>query len=264
MGFDDNHPCVFVLSTGRTGTETLAALSSLAQNVLAYHEPDPRLYGLSKLAYENAADTSAKKAFHEALRLGRNHLWQYSMDCGKGYVETSPQVTFLAPFILDLIPNARFIHLVRDPRDVVRSGMRRKWFDGNAADKTRIVPLADSGAFDEWERFSPFQKNLWLWAETNRWIQKFLLTLPPKSALVLRSEDMFSPGTDVFEKLFGFIGSPLPPAKKVERLLGRKLNAQKTGEFPGSSLWTESMKNDLALIAGDTAQALGYSLSQDS
>lgn len=44
-------PCVFVLSTGRVGSKTLSALIGPAANVFAYHEPEPNLYGLSKLAY---------------------------------------------------------------------------------------------------------------------------------------------------------------------------------------------------------------------
>ncbi len=264
LEFDRNRPCVFILSTGRVGTETLSELFGLSKNVLSYHEPAPTLYGLSKLAYEYSDDLAAKKVLTEAFYTARKDLLKYSLDCGKGYVETSPQVTFLAPMILNLYPYARFIHIIRDPRHVLRSGMRRKWFDGNSADKTRITPLTNSDASQKWDQYTAFQKNIWLWTETNRWIKQFCSTTPSENVLSLRSEDIFEDKPNVVEKIFDFIGAPLPPSKKIDRLLGKKLNAQRTGDFPAASIWTESMNNDLTAIAGDTAQSFGYRLSTDS
>jgi hypothetical protein len=262
--FNDKHPCVFVISTGRVGTETLAALYSLSRNVMTYHEPAPKLYNLSKLAYQKNEDLSAHDLFREAFLLARNELLNYSLSCGVGYIETSPQATFLAPFILDLIPGVRFIHLVRDPREVIRSGMRRKWFDGNSADKTRITPLANSVSFQKWDQYTAFQKNAWLWTETNNWIKQFFSTIPSEHTLFLRSEDVFEADPATLEKLFNFIGAPLPSEKKIHQLLGKKLNFQKTGEFPSASMWTDAMNSDLLTIAGDTARSFGYDLSSAS
>jgi hypothetical protein len=264
LNFDKNHPCVFVLSTGRTGTETLSELFGLSNKVFSYHEPEPKLYGLSKLAYEHSHEPVAQKILTEAFDAARKNLLKYSLDCNRGYVETSPQITFLAPVILNAYPSTRFIHIIRDPRHVVRSGMRRRWFSGNSADKTRITPLADSDAFQKWHQYTAFQKNLWLWTETNRWIKQFCSTIPPENVLFLRSEDVFEAESGAVEKLFDFIGAPLPSDRRIHRLLGKKLNAQKTGEFPTASIWTESMNSDLTAMTGDIAQSLGYILSTDS
>ncbi|HEX2698244.1 MAG TPA: sulfotransferase [Anaerolineales bacterium] len=194
----------------------------------------------------------------------RRDLLAYSLDCNRGYVETSPQATFLAPLISTIIPEVRFIYLVRDPREVVRSGMRRRWFNGNPADGTRISPLMDSPIRREWETYTAFQKNLWLWAESNRWILRFLSSFPQERQLFLRSEDVFSADKDVLASLFTFIHASLPPITKVNRLLDQKLNAQQSGEFPDVSAWTREMYKDLIKIAGEVAGVLGYDLHSGS
>ncbi len=256
--FDHNCPSVFVLSTGRVGTQTLAALFGLAANVFAYHEPKPKLYGLSKLSYEYSDDTLISTVLQEAFLTTRKELLNYSLDCGRGYIETSPQTTFLVPVILEVIPNVRFLHIVRNPRDVVRSAMRRKWYEGHSADQTRIVPLSDSEENQQWQKFSAFQKNLWLWHETNRWILKFTSNLPADRTLLVHSEDIFNGNEGVLQKLYTFVGAPMPPKQKTVRILNKKLNKQREGTFLETTNWSEDMKNDLLSIAGKTARALGY------
>lgn len=258
--FDVNHPCVFVLSTGRVGTQTLSSIFKLATNIFAYHEPKPLLYGLSKLSYEFSNNTLVRKVLREAFLIARKEIMEYSLFYGRGYVETSPQTTFLAPIILEAIPNARFIHVVRDPRDVVRSGMRRKWYDGHVADKTRIVPNHDSEEGIQWRSFTIFQKNLWLWTETNKWIHKFSTGLPNDRILLICAEDLFTVHEEIIEKLFAFIDSPIPSKRQIKRVLSKSLNSQKDGIFPEVSDWSGEMRKDLISIAGSTAEVYGYKL----
>jgi hypothetical protein len=260
--FDETHPCVFVLSTGRVGTKTLAKLLRLAKNIFSYHEPKPLLYGLSNLSYMQSIDPgSILDVLGQAFSTTREELLNYSLICNRGYVETSPQVTFLAPAIFKSIPNVRFIHLVRDPRAVVRSGMRRRWYDGHPADKTRIVPNTNTEIGKLWKNYSSFQKNLWLWNETNHWIMDFLSKLPDNRILQVRAEDVFSGRIDILNEIFSFISAPVPNKNKIQRVLGKQLNQQKTGSFPKPSDWTSEMHSDLRALAGKTANKLGYDFS---
>jgi len=256
--FSDEYPCVFVLSTGRTGTQTLSALLDLVGNVFAYHEPRPKLYGLSELSYRYSDDSHMHEVLREAFLVARRELMDYSLHCGKGYVETSPQATFLAPVILEAVPSVRFIHLMRDPRYVVRSAMRRGWYQGDEVDRAVITPRPDSELSQRWECYTAFQKNLWLWAETNRWIHRFSSGLPPERRLLVHSEHVFTAREETMERLFAFVRSPTPPRRRIMRLLEKKLNAQITGSFPEPSGWSDAMRSELSAIAGRTAQILGY------
>ena len=47
---------LFVLSTGRTGTETLARLLQISKQIMAYHEPRPQLIAERKQAFERVWD----------------------------------------------------------------------------------------------------------------------------------------------------------------------------------------------------------------
>lgn len=264
LSFDEKHPCIFVLSTGRAGTQTFSALLSLAENILSYHEPTPTLYGLSRLAYEYKDklnnDECIKKTFCTAFLTSRKELWDYSLFNGKGYLETSPQVTFLSPIITELITEVRFIYLVRDPREVIRSGMRRGWYGGHPADKTRIVPLPNSDTVRSWGSLTPFQKNCWLWAETNRWIYKFCSSVLKDRFLLVHSEDIFNAKEEIIREVFDFINYPVPSQKYIKKVLRKKLNIQKTGEFPKYADWSGEMKADLHIYTRDIANTIGYSI----
>ena len=52
-----NNQCVFVLSTGRTGTMQLTALLNLSPQILAFHEPTPVLLKAGADAYQEGCET---------------------------------------------------------------------------------------------------------------------------------------------------------------------------------------------------------------
>lgn len=251
---------IFVLSTGRVGTQTVAALANLSPLLFAYHEPAPFLQGLSKQAYLHGKDEVATKILVEAVSSARTELWGYSQSNGRGYIETSPQVTFLAPIIMRLLPKAKFIHLVRDPIAVIRSGMKRKWYAGHISDATRIVPSSISRYSAPWQTYTPFQKNIWLWAETNRWIRNFCLTLPSNQTMTIQSEDLFSGEANTINTFYAFINSPLPPKKYCDKVLRKRLNRYSQGAFSESDYWAEERGSNLFGFAADVSMEFGYDL----
>jgi sulfotransferase family protein len=258
--FDDAHPCVFVLSTGRAGTQTLASLLGLARSCLAYHEPAPTLWRLAQMAYESGGDSSMAEILDEGFLAGRKVLLNHSLACSKGYVETGPHLTFLARQVRAILPEATFIHLVRDPRAVVRSAMRRDWYSGHPYDCWRIRPRPDTPMAERWEASSPFQKNLWLWKETNDGILDFTTTLPAGRLIRVRAEDVFKAHEDTLNALFLHLSTVLPSERRIRRVLGKRLNAQRSGTFPQPSGWSEDMIRELQEVTGATARLCGYDL----
>ena len=249
---------VFVLSTGRAGTKTLAALGSLDAQLYARHEPQPLLFALSKSAYANLHVNKNLDIFKSAYWTARIDLFYAALQNKKRYFETSPQSTFLGPVIADLLPKSKFIHLTRHPLAVIRSGMRRKWYSGNLLDSTRIEPLADSPFYGVWQSWSPFEKNIWLWRETNQWIQQFLSDLPPHRHQLIQAEKIFDNYPTTMSSLFDFLGVPTPADHKIKKILSRSMNAQASGAFPLPDKWSQSMLASAKDILGDSAQDLGY------
>ena len=263
--FNDQKPCVFVLSTGRVGSETIKKLLALSKNTTVFHEPRPELFSLSKTAYQLQNDYRKspllKEALLEGFWIGRRDLFRFVRGSNRGYVETGPDTTFLADILAEKLPYTRFVHLVRNPCDVIYSAMRRKWYDGHNYDTYRIQPIPGTVYADKWENFSAFEKNVWLWTETNRWIHAFMNNLPDERKLFIHSEDIFNENTETLQKLYSFIDPGFyPPNRKIKRILGMKSNAQKIGEYSKASKWTPEQKEFLIQTAGDIASELGYDL----
>lgn len=261
--FDENHPCVFVLSTGRVGSETLTHLLKQSDNALVYHEPLPELFGLSRKAYElypaYSQDETIQGLLHEAFLTSRRALFEYALYCNRGYIEAGPPATFLAPIIRDAVPQVKFIHLIRSPLAVVQSGMRRGWYSGHPYDATRIIPDPASEMNNHWDSFNAFEKNCWLWAETNRWIADYLAGLPADQSLTFHSEDLFGADNIAFERLFSFINQPVPITRSVRKILGRKLNAQNGSSMADINPGGE-VREPLRSFFEQTAARFGYEL----
>jgi hypothetical protein len=235
--------------------------------LFAYHEPTPNLYPLSKIAYEQESqiskDAGLNRLFSTSLNSMRGNLWNESLSCGRGYAETSPQVTFLAPLLEKMIPDVRFIHLVRHPKRVIRSGMRRGWFSGHPFDEFRITPREGSAYVNKWQDYSTLEKNTWLWAETNHWISNFVSSLPVDRYLVLSSEYIFQKDKRSIQSLFDFLHIAKPSNFAIGCTISRKYNRQESGEFNFAPGWLEEIDNDLSKFLKDVSGHLGYDLAQN-
>jgi len=253
-----DRPCIFVLSTGRVGTKTLAALAGLSNHIVALHEPTPKLYGLSYLYYRHHLGNDNDEIFAEAFLTARRERFNYALLFGRGYVETSPQVTFLGPPIRMAVPQAKFIHVVRHPSTFVRSGMRRGWYSSHPMDNTRLKPLSHSKDYKYWKQWENVEKISWLWKETNTWINRFMQSLPINQRLLLHSEKILLNDRDEIKKLFDFLHSPVPDEKKIKKILSKRINAQTTGYFKEITEWSDELHAKINSIAGESAQQFGY------
>lgn len=261
-GYENIKPCAFVLSTGRVGTATLAELFELDKNINAYHEPLPKLFGLSRICYDRRAgltmEPNLEAALVEAFLTSRRDLLDYSNNLSRGYVETSPHVTFTAPCILKVIPATRFFHVVRNPREVITSGLRRKWYAGQINDQWRITPRQGDPFEPLWEKLDQFEKILWLWAETNRWILDFSSTLAGDRCLLIHAEDLFAMKAETIHALYEHLGLSLPAERKIRRIVNKRLNSQKSGGFDTPQDWNRQIHADLAQFVTQVANSLGY------
>ena len=247
---------VFVMSTGRTGTETLARLLDLSPHIEAFHEPPPQLLAERKEAFGQvwarprkfARIFSHARAWPIAKSRFRNRL----------YAEASARLTFFAPVIANVMPEAKFVCLYRHAADVVRSGMRREWYTGHMSDRHRIEPWPDDPAFDSWQSWAPFERICWYWDAYNRFALQVRERLGSERILMLRSEDLFDVQTEAYDALLRFLDLPTPARDKISSVLAVKHNAQVQNEFPKLENWSVEQRETLDRIAGQTMRTLGY------
>jgi len=251
-------PCVFVLSTGRVGSQTLTALLALSPAVVSEHEPFPRLVKASIDAYLEGGDLGASEKWRAAVYAARDDLLVEANRRGKIYVETNNRLTYLAPVLAACFPASKFVHLHRHPYEVVRSAMRRGYYESHNWDFARVRPRPGEPLAAGWDALPRLEKCGWFWARINEEARAFMGTLPAERALDLRADLLFSGDEPTLRRIFSFVGVDFPARELVEEVLGQKLNAAQRGSFPTPSDWSADDRDAVKRRVADVARDLGY------
>lgn len=251
---EKNQRAFFVLSAGRCGTMTLAHLLNTASNARVWHHPQPDPIKESLLAYWDVIDK--KKVFWRTRYPILNKTWSKGLVHG----ETDLLMTPFCEMIADEIPDSKFIVLVRDPRDFVRSGMRRNYYCGHPWDFGRLRPKKATEKFEKWKKLDQFGKICWLWNETYQQINLMVSKIGEDRALVVRFEDIIGTIEKTME-VFKFLDLKGFDKEKIRAILSHKLNEQVGGTFEKPENWPAHRHDTLWRTCGQTAEKYGYSYS---
>ena len=236
-----SRPYVFVLSTGRCGTGLITEILANSPFLRVEHDPKPGLEHVSSVIHR---DNVSEEALKLAVLAARFDLFFVdTLLRGKIYVETNNRISLFAPALARLLPNSKFIHLVRDPADFVRSGMRRCYYQEDVVQHQRL----DGSRHLSWSSFSRLEKVAWEWNEINNKIEDFKGNVEDNRVLTLNSESLYKcPATT--SAIFKLIDVENPFAAKggertLLQLLAKPVNKQREGSFPQYSDWSEGDKN---------------------
>lgn len=161
---------VFIVGTGRCGTESVAKVLGSVPGNYVVHEMRPKLL---REALEYRSGRLPHDELVALLRSTRGALLTMAVRIAG---EANNRLSFVLPALAEAFPDAKYIHLVRDGRDVVASYyQRRKLTEGNpdAWDRARIE--GDKvGEFSsrDWARVDLFGSTCWFWSYTNRLISE--------------------------------------------------------------------------------------------
>lgn len=251
---------VFFLSTGRCGTKWFAEVLDLSKEVKSNHEPIPTFSMQSAYLFQmwnNSAIPTEEKVeiTKNIFTAGREQHLRYAYKCEKRYIETNNQLTFFAPGLAEMFPDAQFVHLYRHPGEVVRSGMRRGWFADNESATAKIIrPRPDSGV--PWESYSQIQKIAWVWKTTNAFIEEFLKGIDQHRKL---SFDFNTKSLISVKGMVDFLGLDIPE-HQISKKLNVRVNRQTTGKVLKYEEWEDARKEELREICGEMAGQYGYSV----
>jgi hypothetical protein len=212
----------FVLSTGRSGSVSIARMLSQHPEVVCHHEPRPQMIRLSA---ELAHGLKIPAQVEQELRAVFCDSSVFPAD--RVYGESDQKYWNLATLLAGMLPRSRFVWLIRDGRDVVASTYGQAWFPDAERPGDPVSPElyerwlyyrlhgAACKAFtpQAWEALGLFEKNCWHWAYVNAGIESVLSALSPERWRRVRLEELERQAAE----LFRFLGvAPVPAAVEQE------------------------------------------------
>ena len=192
-----HHPrIVFVASSGRSGSTSIAQWLDGSDGVRGRHESRLQLVQWST---EYAEGTASRE--QTLKRLEDLFLDGTVYDPDIVHVESDQKFHNLLPLLAEILPQAKFIWLIRSGYAVVSSIVGRGWYSDQPSDfqnhhvdwwwenwrvqGSRTIPPADG-----WLDMNQFEKCAWYWGHTNRTIEVAVEDLPADKVMRLRLEDM--------------------------------------------------------------------------
>ncbi len=243
----------FITGMGRSGTKFLASLLGRT-NAHARHEHigNREFWLLSwylqeqeyTIPYLERESHKLESAFREGL-----------------FIDVNGMLHHCVPALHKIFRPRCVLHLVRDPRAVVRSLYTRR----NDAD-VHVVPK-DRDALESWLDGDKLYQVCWNWAETTR-------RLLDQDTQLIRFESIISDYSYTVQNLFEPLGLEMPepewheavtsPVNATRPAATRRLYAWFRGKpfiresLPPWPLWSDSQKEILLSVCGDVMSRCGY------
>jgi hypothetical protein len=258
----------FIVSSGRSGTAMLHKVLASAGDVEMQHEYMVDIVQpLAVRRYQGLASADEARKVLESTHKAAAH---YS--AARHWGDSSNKISWLIPELAALMPDAKFVHLVRDGRKVAGSYFRKlgdecyddrstailqAFLDGKAPapppEKKYWWPIPPDPAF---RGFNQFERIAWHWGEINRVIAASLSALPESRKHFVRLENLYqSPNT--VEQLFHFLN--LSYRDEHFAMFARPHNVNRAED----ELLDADQAKRFETIAGDMMRTLGYAGSEE-
>lgn len=240
----------FIVSTGRTGTKFFAHFLNQFSSVYAVHEPSPVFLRLginytrnkvTKLYATKKIDRNRRAHCRKVKRMGVDK-----------YIESNNRLfSLLEPLSEAFNNDFKVVHIVRDGRDYVCSGMSRNWYTEKDGSRLRAIYFSDDPYYDQWDEMSRFEKICWEWQKKDGFIYHSVKEMD--NAITVKFEDIFK--SDNFNgayEIADYIGLPKDETDKmVDKMIDRRVNSTKDYAIPKWTEWDQKMRNKFDKIAGE-------------
>jgi hypothetical protein len=259
---------VFVVSTGRAGSKMLSDVLALHSAACAFHEPLPQLNAEAFAKWRGRTRTDRIEG---RVAMKRRRVIEQVSGNGLVYVESSHFCSHLIPE-LDRLFTPRFVFLIRNGRDVVKSGLRLGWYAAGEVEASRqrvatlmrrslLIDLGTPGIDHRLAPPRPFQDRLdkiaWLWSEINGIILRDLKLIDDDRKHVVKIEDF---GPDTIAKLLYFLELDAPDdlLDRMTAVADHKPNRSLISDSVAEN-WDAEQERSFVRIAGPMMERLGYS-----
>ncbi len=170
-----------IVSTGRTGTKFIAEQFRRIPGISAEHEPTPNCeiegYGYLR---GDLTENELVSFLRSARKDVRKKLHRKKEYC---YIESNGGLIFLIPVLKQVFPNLRVAHIIRDPRDFVRSACSRVYYSTETGKMVQAYLFEDKWKLKSsqlksdlycgrWREMNMPERFMWMWNLKNEYVQK--------------------------------------------------------------------------------------------
>jgi len=124
---------VFILSPGRSATQTIAKKYLSNPKIISFHKNSPELKIFAESVSKNSRVIRAKQ-----FQLARSEIIVDAHLCGLRYLESNHNIAIFGAAIIDIFPNAKFIWIDRKRSSFIESSIRRGSFKNEFNDRGKI------------------------------------------------------------------------------------------------------------------------------
>jgi hypothetical protein len=245
-----------ILSSGRTGTRFLARyLDANFSGVTAVHEPAPS-WRLRIASFARISGRLSREDLCARLRSARRRALD---SAGEGlYVESNPFLSGFVEVLDEVFHEPLVVHVVRDPRDSVRSALNHGVGRGAKALASRVVPywypnvraLLKLDHAPDW-----IERAAGLWMILNRTIAEGGMHC--RHYHRLRYEDLFDARNSGLHALCGWLGLEFPgPGAAMTPT--ERVNPGRLDVMPAWPAWSASQCAAVERICRPGMDQFGY------
>lgn len=243
---------IFVMGSGRSGTQLISDLLDSTGMAKVFHEPNfwEDVSTMDTLRKDAAI---AVRYWQEFRILEVYRRWMEKPEA-QIYGEVNGTIRYQAPAIKKIFPNSKMLLVVRDGRAVVRSVMGWPQFYGpKSKGAYALSPLTDDPYLDEWPRMSRFEKICWSWNDTHEFLMRYI------SPIHWLQLERLTSDYDYFTEHFSrYINIEMPYDHWFARVSKKSRNSTKVYGFPEWKEWSGTQRKGFIRICGGTMSKLGY------
>lgn len=213
---------IFILGAPRSGTTFLGSCVGALPDV-SYHF-EPRLTkAVARCVYEGSWSRQ------RAARYFRGYYGALLAAAGHGglrFAEKDPENCFIVPFLGEVFPDAVFLHVYRDGRDVAVSHAEQPWLNAASTGSGRSgrggTPWGAAPRFwveperhEEFSRVSDLARSAWMWRRFTGSALAQLAELPADRVRHLRYEDVVSRPAEAADVVADFLEVTDPAGRQA-------------------------------------------------
>jgi sulfotransferase family protein len=208
------HRPIFIIGAPRSGTTFLGGCLGRMPEVSYHFEPR-----LTKAAARCVYDGSwSERRCATVFRLSYSALLLAGLHGGRRFAEKNPENSFVVPFLAETMPEAQFIHIIRDGRDAAVSHAEQPWLNAKSAgsgQRGRGGQLWGNAARwwvepdrrDEFAAVTDIVRSAWCWRRFTEAALAGLATLSAGRSIEVRYESVVSDPMNAADLLSGFLGT---------------------------------------------------------